>query len=241
MVNVIPDLELIGKSQCFPLYYYEPVDHEQLSLFDQNEGDYIRRDGVSDFILERARKCNPKISKEDIFYYVYGLLHSSEYRKRFSADLKKMLPRIPFPDNFSDFKVFSKVGRQLAELHLNYENGEPCRSVIVTEVKSGSCQVEKMRFVSKDDKRCIIFNDNIRIENIPLEAYEYVINGRSAIEWLMDRYQITKNAQSQIINNPNQWVEKDSNYILDLLLKIIKMSIDSVNITANLPKLDFED
>ncbi len=240
ITDIIPDLELTGKSQCFPLYYYESVDLDQLGLFDQSNKDYIRRDGVSDFIWERARTLNPKITKEDIFYYVYGLLHSQEYRKRFSSDLKKSLPHIPFPKTVQQFKAFSKAGRDLAELHLNYEDGEQSKEVIVSGLESGNFHVSKMRFISKEDKRTIVFNESIRIENIPLVAYDYIVNGKSAIEWAMERYAITINPESKIINDPNQWSE-DPRYILDLLLRLIQMSINTIKIVATLPSLDFPD
>ena len=240
ITDIIPDLELIGKSQCFPLYYYESVDHDQLGLFDRSNKDYIRRDGVSDFILGRAKTLNPKITKEDIFYYVYGLLHSKEYKKRFSSDLKKSLPHIPFPEDFQQFKAFSKAGRDLAQLHLNYEDGEPCKEVIVSGVESGNFHVSKMRFISKEDKRTIIFNESIRVENIPLAAYDYIVNGKSAIEWAMERYAITINPESKIVNDPNQCSE-NPRYILELLLRLIQTSINTMKIVAKLPALNFPD
>ncbi|MGE4300636.1 MAG: type ISP restriction/modification enzyme [Victivallaceae bacterium] len=237
ITDTVPDLELIGKSQCFPLYYYQLVEHDQLNLFDRTSEDYIRRDGVSDFILERAKMLNPKITKEDIFYYVYGLLHSPEYRKRFSADLKKSLPHIPFPETYQLFKAFSKAGRELAQLHLNYETGEICGEVIVTGTESSNFHVSKMRFVAKDDKRTIVFNESIRIENIPLLSYDYVLNGKSAIEWVMERYAITINPESKIANDPNQWSE-NPRYILELLLRIIQMSLNTMTIVTKLPPLN---
>jgi len=239
ITDIIPDFELIGKSQCFPLYYYESIEHDQLGLFDQTETDYIRRDGISDFVLDQARTLNPRISKEDVFYYIYGLLHSLDYRKRFSADLKKSLPHIPLPETFSMFKVFADAGRKLADLHLNYENSSICPSVIMSGLESNDFRVEKMRFPSKEDKRTIIYNSSIRVENIPQIAYEYVINGKSAIEWLMERYSVSINSESKIINDPNGWSE-NPRYIFDLLLRVIQMSIDSVNIIAKLPKLNLD-
>ena len=240
ITDIIPDLELIGKSQCFPMYYYETVDHDQLGLFDQSSSDYVRKDGISEFILDRARSLNPKITKEDIFYYVYGLLHSQEYRKRFSSDLKKSLPHIPFPETFQLFKTFSKAGRDLAQLHLHYETGDLCQEVIVLGTESGNFHVNKMRFISKEDKRTIIFNENIRIENIPLATYDYIVNGKSAIEWVMERYAITTNPESKIVNDPNQWSE-NPRYILDLLLRLIQMSLDTMKIVTKLPSLNLPD
>ena len=238
ITDMIPDLELIGKSQCFPLYYYEEVQTDELNLYDHAEGQYIKHDGISDFALNRARELNPKITREDVFYYVYGVLHNQTYRKRFSADLKKKLPHIPFPDEYKVFKAYCKAGRELASLHLNYETGPFCKTVIVSGCEHGKYRVQKMRFISKDDKRTIIFNEFIRIENIPLVAYDYVINGKSAIEWVMERYSITTNSDSGILNDPNQWSE-NPRYIFDLLLRIIQMSIDTVQIVTKLPEMNF--
>jgi len=255
----IPDLHLNGDSQCFPLYFFEENSSQQKSLFDTAGDDqYIRRDGVSDFILERSRKIYGKnISKEDIFYYVYGILHSNDYRQTFTNDLKKMLPRIPLVDAPKDFWKFSKAGRELAELHINYESVKPPESVRVsfdqidvrdavenigTGLKDYNYHIEKMRFPKKGQKDIIIYNSRITIENIPEKAYEYVVNGKSAIEWIMERYQITVDKKSGIKNDPNDWaleVGKPS-YILDLLLSIINVSVQTVDIVNELPKLKFD-
>jgi len=245
ITNYIPDLQLQFNGQCFPLYYYEENTKSQAGLFDSDSGqDYIRRDGVSDFILERAKKQygGTNITKEDIFYYVYGFLHSPEYRETFSNDLKKMLPRLPLVDDVKDFWNFSKSGRQLADIHLNYESVEPYPNVKVIGEDSGFFKVEKMRFPKKDQKDTINYNGRITIQNIPLEAYEYVVNGKSAIEWIMERYQITTHKESQITNDPNDWSEEVGNprYILDLLLSIINVSMKTREIVGNLPKVKFD-
>ena len=243
IANTIPDLELIGKSQCFPLYYFEKQDIQRQGEFDfgegkSSEGDYIRRDGISDFILKRCRELNPKITKEDIFYYVYGLLHSPDYRQRFSADLKKSLPYIPLPEIISTFKAFQNIGRKLADIHLNYETHPMCQDVLVRGENSGNYRVGRMRFISKNDKRTIIFNDFIQIENVPLKAYDYVLNGKSAIEWVMERYAITTDKASGIVNDPNQWSD-NPRYILELLLRIIQVSVDTVALVSQLPHWEF--
>ena len=229
IADIIPDLELIGKSQCFPLYYFEEVQTDELNLYDHAE---------SQFTLSRARELNPKITREDVFYYVYGFLHNQSYRKRFSSDLKKSLPHIPFPNGYPVFKEYCKAGRDLAALHLNYETGPFCKTVIVSGSERGEYHVQKMRFISKDDKRTIIFNEFIKIENIPLVAYDYVINGKSAIEWVMERYAVTTNADSGILNDPNQW-SPNQRYILELLLRVIQMSIDTMQIVSKLPEMNF--
>jgi len=256
ITDTLPDLELIGKSQCFPLYYYEERQKQTRSLFDTDDSDseYVRRDGVSDFILERAkRQYGKNVEKEDIFYYVYGFLHCPEYREKFTNDLKKMLPRLPLVEDVRDFWAFSKTGRKLAELHGNYEKVPPSTEVIFSgdEVLSfldpkpaGSnlYHVEKMRFPRKDQKDTIHYNSKIAISNIPAKAYEYVVNGKSAIEWIMERYQITTHKESGIRNDPNDWAKEVGNprYILDLLLSIINVSVQTVDIVENLPKVKFE-
>ncbi len=247
ITDTLPDLELIGKSQCFPLYYYEKVERQQLGLFDvASDGDYVRRDGVSDFILERARAAyGHRVVKEDVFYYVYGLLHNPQYRERYAADLKKMLPRIPLVDEPKDFWAFSKAGRELAELHINYETVAPYPHVLVvgdsveTLHATSNYLIEKMRFPKKDQKDTIIYNSHITISNIPAEAYEYIVNGKSAIEWILERYQITTHKESGIRNDPNDWAIEVGNprYILDLLLSVINVSVKSVEIVKGLPEL----
>lgn len=246
IVNNICDLEVVGRSQYLPLYYFEERKIEQKSLFDTDEdGDsqYIRRDGISNFIFERAQKQYGKnVTKEDIFYYVYGFLHSPEYREMFANDLKKMLPRLPLLEDVREFWAFSKAGRKLADLHINYETVPAYEGVTVKGEESGFFNVQKMRFPKKDQKDTIIFNSKITIENIPAQAYEYVVNGKSAIEWIMERYQVTTHKESQIKNDPNDWATEVGNprYILDLLLSIINVSVQTVDIVNHLPKIQFE-
>lgn len=243
--NEIANLHFNGDTQCFPLYYYEETDKKNQSLFDETsdgEKDYIRRDAVSDFILQRAIKQYGKsVSKEDIFYYVYGFLHSPRYREEFSNDLKKMLPRLPLLDNVKDFWAFSKAGRKLAELHINYESVEPFPNVIVDGESSNFYKVDKMRFPKKDQKETILFNSKITILNIPLKAYQYTVNGKSAIEWIMERYQVKTDKKSGIKNDPNDWAEEVGNerYILDLLLSVINVSVQTVDIVNELPSVEF--
>ena len=244
ITNYVPDLQLLANNQCIPLYFYEEPKTTQKSLFDDpNETDYVRRDAVSDFILERARKQYGKnVTKEDIFYYVYGFLHSQDYRETFASDLKKMLPKLPLVEEVKDFWAFSKAGRQLADLHLNYETVPAFTEVNVVGAESNNFLVDKMRFPKKGQKDTIIYNNHIVISNIPEKAYEYVVNGKSAIEWIMERYQITTHKDSGITNNPNDWANEVGNprYILDLLLSIINVSVQTVDIVNNLPKLNFE-
>jgi len=250
ITDIIPDLNCLDAgTQCFPFYFYEERQKSSPSLFDATgESEYIRRDGVSDFILERAKKVYGKnVVKEDIFYYVYGLLHSPDYRTAFANDLKKMLPRIPLVEDVRAFWKFSKSGRALADLHINYEDVAPYEGVEVVGASASSptadlYRVEKMRFPKKNQKETIIYNSKIVVSNIPEKAYEYVVNGKSAIEWIMERYAVTIHKASGIKNDPNDWAAEVGNprYILDLLLSVINVSVQTVGIVDGLPKMEFE-
>ncbi|MBR4698966.1 MAG: DEAD/DEAH box helicase [Prevotella sp.] len=267
--NII-DYQVLFNCQCFPLYWYEENKNKQRSLFDEESNDdYIRRDGITDWILKevRTRYGTRNITKEMIFYYVYGLLHSKDYRERFAADLKKSLPRIPIVESLDDFMDFYKAGKELADLHLNYETVAPYPDVIVhgdrqvpltvkrDPATGGYIQapandgaydyfrvVDKMRFKSKQDKSTIIYNGNITIENIPQKAYEYIVNGKSAIEWIVERYCVSQDKKSLIKNDANDWAREHHKprYILDLLLSIINVSVQTVDIVNSLPKLEFD-
>lgn len=245
MTDKITNLDFIEKSQALPLYYYEEINKQSQSLFDHvinGEKGYIKKDGLSDFILKRAIKQYGKnVSKEDIFYYVYGFLHIPKYREEFSADLKKMLPKLPLIDNVKQFWEISKIGRQLSDLHVNYENVVTYPNVDVNGVDSGFFKIQKMKFPKKDQKDTIIFNSKIKITNIPEIAYKYVVNGKSAIEWIMERYQVPINKDSGIKNDPNDWCDEVGNprYILDLLLSVINVSVQTVNLVNSLPDVDF--
>lgn len=247
IANILPDLNCLDAgTQCFPLYYYEKNESNVPVLFgDNDEGKYIRHDGVSDFILQRAhvQYHDKNISKSDVFYYVYGLLHSQDYRRGFVSDLKKTLPRLPLVEKIDDFWAFSKAGRKLADLHLHYERVPEYDGVKVSGTQHNNYVVDKLRFVAKGQRDTILYNAQIKIENIPPKAYEYVVNGRSAIEWIMDRYQIRTDKASGITNDPNDWAKEVGNprYILDLLLSVINVSVQTVDIVDSLPKLTFEN
>lgn len=245
IVNCIPCLDMIEKSQCFPLYWYEKKVEEG-SLFDTDqEQQYIRHDGITDTILEdaRAQYEDTAITKEDIFFYVYGFLHSPEYRAQFEADLKKSLPRVPLVDRPEDFASFRDAGRALAELHLHYED-QPAPESVTVEKKADNFHVEKMRFAGKGkskDKSVILYNDDITIRQIPPAVYDYVLNGRSAVEWIMERYQVSTDKDSGIRNDPNDWTaeHEDPQYILRLLLSVMTVSLRTMEIVRTLPKIDF--
>jgi predicted helicase len=215
------------------------------SLFGETNDDYVRKDGISDYVLRTANDQYPNqnISKEDIFYYVYGLLHSTDYRHEFANDLSKMLPRLPLVEKPEEFWEFSKAGRKLADIHVNYEDVLPYEGVKVTGTQHNNYIVQKMKFPNKEHKDKIIYNAQITIDDIPEKAYEYVVNGKSAIEWIIDRYQVRTDKKTGITNDPNDWAKEVGNprYILDLLLSVINVSVQTVDIVSNLPKLDFSE
>jgi predicted helicase len=244
ITDKVADLHFNGDTQCFPLYYYEERQKQTRSLFDESgDSEFVRRDGISDFILTRAKKQYGKnVTKEDIFYYVYGLLHSPAYRETFADDLKKQLPRLPLLDDVRDFWAFSKAGRQLAALHLDYEKVAPLPEVQVTITKPDHYQVNKMRFPKKGQRDTIHYNPYITVTHIPAAAYDYTVNGKSAIEWVMERYQVTTHKDSGITNNPNDWATEhhQPRYILDLLLSVIALSVQTVDIVSKLPVVNFD-
>jgi predicted helicase len=145
-------------------------------------------------------------------------------------------------EDVKDFWRFSKTGRQLAELHINYESVPPYKGVKVSGDDGKFYKVEKMRFPKKGEQGSILYNSKITVSNIPAKAYEYVVNGRSAIEWIMERYRVTEHNDSGIKNDPNDWAEEVGNprYILDLLLSVINVSVQTVDIVKGLPKVKFE-
>lgn len=253
IADMIPDLQVLSNGQCFPLYWYEENKGEQaVSLFGTtNEERWTQRDGITDWCLQevRSRFAGAKsITKEDIFYYVYGLLHSPDYRERFADDLRKALPRIPIVERAEEFFAFSKAGRRLAQLHLHYEDyAHKAEGVEVDERDYTAADefayyaVEKMRFPKKDERHTIIYNGHITLHNIPAEAYDYIVNGKSAIEWVMERYAVTTHKDSGIKNDPNLWAREQGKprYILDLQLSIIHVSVETQKIVAELPKLTF--
>jgi len=257
IVNHIIEMQTDGGTQCFPLYLYDTAEEEAASKADLFEAQasepkpatYQRRDAITEEGLAHFRAAYPgeQISKEDVFYYVYGLLHSPDYRERYADNLSKELPRIPCVKTFAGFWAFSQAGRELAELHLNYEKVKPYPAQV--EGDSGTLtpaqyRVEKMKYgkVGKDkDLTTIHYNSKITVRGIPLEAYEYVVNGKAAIDWVMERQCVKTDKDSGIVNDANDWAVETMNnprYPLELLLRAVTVSLDTVGIVKGLPKLD---
>lgn len=260
MIDRVAVLDNVEKGQCFPLYWYE--ENESLGgLFAEESEEYIRHDAITDEALKVFRKAyprafdahgksvarakkegGPELSKEDIFYYIYGILHSPEYRQRFEANLKKELPRIPLA---KDFKAFSLAGRRLAQLHLDYENVEPYPLTVRGDAGNPG-RVQKMKWGKHkdpetgkkvDDYTTLIYNENLTFSDIPEAVNEYKVNGRSPLEWMIDRYQVKTDKASEIVNDPNDYSD-DPTYISGLIPRLVTVAMDTLDIVNTLPPLN---
>ena len=252
MLDMIPALTPNGGNQVFPLYTYEPAVEED-GGFNLNLGGgevvdgYTRKENITDATLAAYRGTygDEGIAKEDIFYYIYALLHHPEYRKKYAADLMKMLPRIPLVKGFWEY---SRVGRALAELHLGYESVEPYP---LDEVASSPApegleerfefyRVQKLKFGPKKDKTRIKYNGHLTLKGIPEEAHEYQVNGRSALEWVIDRYQVKTDKESLIMNDPNDYCRavNDPRYIVDLIKRLVTVSLETQKLVGTLPRFE---
>lgn len=290
VTDCIPDLHLIGDSQCFPLYVYASVDggdEEQEGedtasgaqaplnfgaggkatvSADANgrltqDGKYRVLDAITDEALERfkAAYSGEKVSKKDLFYYVYGLLHSEDYRRRYANNLTKELPHIPAVKRFADFRAFTEAGIALAKLHLGFDTAKPYSARIEfakkrTSLADEDYRVVKMRFgrpqggvddnesgevQEKWDRTTIHYNETIAVHDIPLDAYDYIVNGKSAIEWVMERQSVTTDKTTGITNDANAWAaeQRNAKYPLELLLRMITVSLETMKIVRALPAL----
>ncbi len=247
MVNSPPELQTDGGTQCFPLYLYdEAAQAQKADLFAAPvESGLRRRDAITDAGLAHFNAAYPgeQISKEDLFYYVYGILHSQDYRERYADNLGKELPRIPAVKKAHDFWAFSKAGRALADLHLNYETVEPYPLTIEAKgtLTDADYRVEKMKFAKKGDKTTVIYNHRITLKGIPEAAWDYVVNGKAALDWVMERQAVRTDKASGIVNDANDWaIETMGNpkYPLELFQRVVTVSLETQKIVASLPALD---
>ena len=246
----IIDVMLIYAAQCFPLRWYSAP--AQSDLFDADK--LIVHDGITDHILLEARaRYGSSVSKEDIFYYVYGFLHLPLYRERFANELRKSLPKLILVSRSEDFWLLCDAGRALADLHLHYED-QPAPSGVEVIINDGSraqsipnssflipnYRVAKLR-LSKDRTE-LRYNGSIVIKGIPPRSFEYVVNGRSPLEWVIDRYQIKTDKASGLMNDPNDWCFEhgDPDYILRLILSVLTVSVRTVEIIDGLPSIEFD-
>lgn len=261
--DAVPNVHFIAGGQNFSLYLFEKTETEPTGNADifsntankESVGDFTRKDAINDEGLAHFKAAYPaeKFNKEDMFYYIYGLLHSSEYRERYADNLTKELPRIPCVKAAKDFWAFSKAGRDLAELHINYEAVD-CYPVtlegVSNKLSADAYYVTKMKFGKKkedsknvDDKTTVIYNSNITIKDIPLDAYDYIVNGKPALAWVMERQAVTTDKKSGIVNDANLWATEtmgDAKYPLELFQRVITVSIETMKIVKSLPKLDID-
>jgi predicted helicase len=256
MTHRVPCFDLVSKGQSFPLYLY---GSSQASDDEGGEADaapdvsaHVRDDAITEAGLQAFRVAydDPRLSREDVFYYVYGLFHSPDYRERFSDNLSKQLPRIPFVKGVEAFRAFSDAGRQLGRLHVGFDNVEPYPVTIKEgdfrlaniEDPVSYFRVEKMRFGGKRgaDKTTIIYNPRITLTDIPLHAYDYVVNGKSAIDWVVERQCVKTDPASGIVNDANRYANEtmgDPAYPLKLLQRVITISLETLDIVESLPPL----
>ncbi|RVY80828.1 DEAD/DEAH box helicase [Helicobacter pylori] len=221
--DFISDYSLISPNQAYPLYYYDDLGNR-----------YNAISGYALNLFRRHYKDNA-IVEEEIFYYIYAILHHKGYLEKYKNSLAKEAPRIALSE---DFKELSVLGKELAELHLNYENGEMHTSVKYTTLMNAEIRgyYDVVKMTKKGD--CIAYNHHIAITNIPQKAFEYVINGKSAIDWVIERYQKTMDKESLIENNPNDYA--GGKYVFELLCRVIKLSEKSVDLIEKISEKRFE-
>ena len=261
--NCLPDLHLLDTGQFFPFWTYQPFSSEASQdalALDEPQGEivdgYRRVDNITDEALASYRAAyGDQVTKEDIFFYVYALLHSPDYRRAFAADLKKMLPRIPLIDTRQSFEAFTQAGSQLFHLQIKYEEVEPWPDLVINGADPAGdplnwFKVQKMSYGKQRvdgkqvaDKTTVVYNPHITVSGIPLEAQQYMLGARSAVDWIIERYQIKTDKPSGIVNDPNDWsIEHDQpRYILDLLCRIVTVSVRTVQIVDALPRLEFTE
>lgn len=269
IANCVPSLhaaDMVG-SQYFPLYLYEEsgTDEEDTLFAKGSAPSTTRRDAITDAGLAHFQAAysatgeGETLTKEDLFYYIYGLLHSPEYRSRYADNLSMELPRIPAVKPFADFRAYSQAGRALAHWHLDYEtvaihpgatldSGKTPRNALTPD----DYRVTKMKFAKRKDpdtgksvadKTTVIYNARLTIRDIPLEAYDYVVNGKPALEWVMERQAVTTDKASGIVNDANLWATEtmgNAKYPLELFLRVITVSLETMKIVNGLPQLDID-
>ena len=257
MTDVVPSLHMADMAgcQCFPLYVFDGEAEEaegqhSLNLSEESKVTAVqRRDGITAEGLAHFQSAYPSeaINREDVFYYVYGLLHSPDYRERFADNLAKELPRIPRVKTAADFWAFSQAGRKLAELHLNYESVDPYPLLIDSAGKKltdTDFRVDKMRYGKRGkdkDLTTLHYNDRITLTGIPAEAYDYVVNGKPALDWLVERQGVKTDKESGIVNDANDWAVEtmgNARYPMELFQKVVTVSVETMKLVRALPTLD---
>ena len=260
IADCVPDFHMLDTGQCFPLYLYGDAAEEdetaeiQGALFAGAGASPKKRFALNDEGLGHFQEAYPgkEVTKEDVFYYVYGVLHSPSYRALYEDNLSKELPRIPRVKGFEDFEKFSSAGKLLADLHLNYEKVEPyplglegVKSIVGLAAADlhvpSKMKYGKGKNGEKHDKTRIVYNSMITLTGVPPEAYEYIVNGRPAIEWVMEKQAVSEHKDSQIANDPSSWAIEtvgDPAYSLKLLQRVVTVSLETMKIVKELPLLE---
>ena len=238
MYSYLHNSKLIPSITFPKIYRFERRNVNQGELLD-GAGGLERVDNVSDVALRvfRVRYADNAIGKDDVFDYVYGVLHAPAYRERFANDLAKELPRVPFAENFH---AFARAGRALAALHLGYETCDeyPLETVFAG---SGEPRPEHFRIAERamrfaDDERTTLrINEHVSLTGIPAEAHAYQVNGRTPLEWLIDRYRIVRDKESGIVNDPNAWFD-DPRDLIAAIRRAVHVGVETVRIVAALPE-----
>ena len=252
MTGVIPDLNMLeAGAQCFPRWLPgEKVTGAEDTL-DFGEPSEMPS-GFSPEALPHFQVGYPgkPITEDDLFYYIYGILHSEDYRTRYANNLMKELPRIPRVATYEQFMAFVEAGQELARLHVHFEDVKPYAGVTIEYTKPGqpSFRVKQMKWAkikgktgnAAKDKTTLIYNDWITVKNIPLEAQEYVVNKKSALDWVVERACVSIDKASGIVNDFNDYATEmgSERYPLDLFLKVITVSLETMKIVKTLPKLE---
>lgn len=257
MVDSLVDLNMLeAGAQCFPFYLFDEPEQGDLFESDATHSGFIRRNAITAGVLTNFRQEYPSesVSREDVFHYIYGLLHLNEYRERFRNNLAKGLPRIPYVRNVKDFRAFRDAGQVLGNLHLGYESVVPYPATIDSrgqDLESIADPVSFFRVVKMKhsgsgrtkDLSSVIYNHNLTIRNIPETAWSYVVNGKSALAWVMERQSVKTDKESGIVSDANKFAAEtrdDPRYPLDLFLRVITVSLETVKIVNSLPALDID-
>ena len=252
--------------QFFSRFTWEPVEASDGGLFSEgasiNKGEssiygqvgevvagYVRKDNITDEIKALYRDAlGADVTGDDIFHFVYGKLHDPNYREAFATDLKTILPHIETPGTREEIDKFARAGKELMDLHVGYEDMEPYPLDIAVKgdlSDPDTWRVLKMKWARKKDPETgknvndvtkLIYNKRVTISGIPAEADEYMLGSRSALAWIIDRYQVKKDKASGIVNDPNDWSDEVGNprYIVELIARVTRVAVETVRIVESI-------
>ena len=248
MTDAIPDSELTSHTVYFPRYRYVPA--QALTRPPDSENPELERvSNINPAALAQFQEHYgaPDISENDLFHYTYGVLHSRQWREQFTDDLAKSAARIPMAATADEFRAFAEAGQKLAGLHVNYETVDPyplleSHSPGWNPDAPSACRVEKMAYAGttrNPDRTTIVCNAHVTLSSIPQQAHEYRLGSRSALDWIIERYQVKIDSKSGITNDPNDWATESGNpkYIIDLIKRVTTVSVRTVEIVQGLPQL----